>query len=91
MQIEKVEIGRAHDCADRRHGLGRIYGLLAERRKLTRVTGWKPAISFEQGIRQTVQWFQANQPWWRAIKSGEFRAYYERTYGQRKVLGEVKA
>ena len=59
--------------------------------KLTRVTGWRPAISFEQGIRQTVQWFQANQPWWRAIKSGEFRAYYERMYGQRKVLGEVKA
>jgi dTDP-glucose 4,6-dehydratase len=38
-----------------------------------------------------VQWYQANQPWWRTIKSGEFRAYYERMYGQRKVLGEVKA
>jgi dTDP-glucose 4,6-dehydratase len=59
--------------------------------KLTRVTGWKPAIPFEQGIRQTVEWFQANAPWWKAIKSGEFRAYYERMYGQRKVLGEVKA
>ena len=59
--------------------------------KLTRVTGWKPAIAFETGIRQTVQWYQANAPWWRAIKSGEFRAYYERMYGQRKHLGEVKA
>ena len=59
--------------------------------KLTRVTGWQPAIPFEQGIRQTVEWFQANKPWWQAIKSGEFRAYYERMYGQRKVLGEVKA
>ena len=59
--------------------------------KLTRITGWKPAIAFEMGIRQTVQWYQANQPWWRAIKSGEFRTYYERMYGQRKVLGEVKA
>ena len=59
--------------------------------KLTRVTGWKPAIPFEQGIRQTVEWFQQNHAWWRAIKSGEFRAYYERMYGQRKVLGEVKA
>jgi dTDP-glucose 4,6-dehydratase len=59
--------------------------------KLTRVTGWKPAIAFEAGIRQTVQWYQANQPWWRTIKTGEFRAYYERMYGQRKVLGEVKA
>jgi len=59
--------------------------------KLARVTGWKPAIPFEQGIRQTVEWFQRNHEWWRAIKSGEFRAYYERMYGQRKVLGEVKA
>ena len=59
--------------------------------KLTRVTGWKPAVPFDQGIRQTVEWFQANKPWWQVIKSGEFRAYYERMYGQRKVLGEVKA
>ncbi len=59
--------------------------------KLTRVTGWRPAVPFEQGIRQTVEWFQANKPWWQAIKSGEFRAYYERMYGQRKILGEVKA
>ena len=59
--------------------------------KLTRVTGWQPAIPFEQGIRQTVEWFQANQAWWKAIKSGEFRTYYERMYGQRKILGEVKA
>ncbi len=59
--------------------------------KLTRMTGWKPAVTFEQGIRQTVEWFQANEAWWRPIKQGEFRAYYERMYGQRKVLGEVKA
>ena len=59
--------------------------------KLTRVTGWKPAIPFADGIRGTVEWFRANEAWWRSIKSGEFRAYYERMYGQRKVLGEVKA
>jgi dTDP-glucose 4,6-dehydratase len=59
--------------------------------KITRVTGWKPQIAFEDGIRQTVEWFRANESWWRAIKSGEFRAYYERMYGQRKVLKEVRA
>lgn len=59
--------------------------------KLTRVTGWEPQIPFEQGIRDTVAWFQANTAWWRPIKQGEFRAYYERMYGQRKVLREVKA
>jgi dTDP-glucose 4,6-dehydratase len=59
--------------------------------KLTRVTGWTPAISFEEGIVQTVQWFRANESWWRPIKQGDFRAYYERMYGQRKVLGGGQA
>lgn len=59
--------------------------------ELTRVTGWRPAIDFTTGIRQTVEWFRANESWWRPIKEGEFRAYYERMYGQRKILKEVKA
>lgn len=59
--------------------------------KLTRVTGWTPKIPFEDGIRRTVEWFQANEAWWRPIKQGEFRAYYERMYGQRKVLKAVRA
>jgi dTDP-glucose 4,6-dehydratase len=59
--------------------------------KLTRITGWKPEISFQQGIQETVKWFQANESWWRPIKTGDFRAYYERMYGQRKILKEVRA
>ncbi|MCC6348653.1 MAG: dTDP-glucose 4,6-dehydratase [Candidatus Eisenbacteria bacterium] len=59
--------------------------------KLTNVTGWRPKIPFEEGIRRTVEWFQANEAWWRPIRSGEFREYYERMYGQRKVLKEVRA
>ena len=58
--------------------------------KLTRVTGWQPKIGFEPGIRQTVEWFRANESWWRPIRSGEFREYYERMYGQRRVLKEVR-
>jgi dTDP-glucose 4,6-dehydratase len=59
--------------------------------KLTAKTGWKPQVAFEPGIRQTVDWYARNTAWWRPIKAGEFRAYYERMYGQRKVLKEVKA
>jgi len=58
--------------------------------KLTRLTGWTPRIDFADGIRQTVEWYRANASWWRPIKEGEFRAYYERMYGQRKVLKEVQ-
>src|SRR5438093_2112246 len=54
--------------------------------KLTRLTGWKPSIAFEEGLKQTVAWYQSHESWWRPIKQGEFRAYYERMYGQRKVL-----
>ncbi|MEO5880458.1 MAG: dTDP-glucose 4,6-dehydratase [Candidatus Eisenbacteria bacterium] len=59
--------------------------------KLTRLTGWAPKIAFSEGIRDTVDWFRAHESWWRPIKAGEFRAYYERMYGQRRVLKEVRA
>ncbi len=71
-----------------RPGHDRRYALDCTR--LARLTGWKPAVSFAEGIRQTVEWYRTNEAWWRPIKQGEFRAYYERMYGQRKVLKEVQ-
>ena len=59
--------------------------------KLRRLTGWAPRIGFEDGLRATVDWFRAHEGWWRPIKEGEFRAYYERMYGQRRVLKEARA
>ncbi len=59
--------------------------------KLARLTGWKPKVGFEEGLKQTVAWYQSHESWWRPIKQGEFRAYYERMYGQRKVLKEVRS
>jgi dTDP-glucose 4,6-dehydratase len=45
--------------------------------------GWKPAVSFEEGMRATVEWYRTNESWWRPIKSGEFRQYYEAQYRKR--------
>ena len=59
--------------------------------KLMRLTGWRPAIPFEDGIRRTVDWYREHESWWRPIKQGEFRAYYERMYGQRTVLKEIRS
>jgi dTDP-glucose 4,6-dehydratase len=45
--------------------------------------GWRPRVPFDEGLAATIAWFVANEPWWRAIRSGDWDAYYERQYGQR--------
>jgi dTDP-glucose 4,6-dehydratase len=48
-----------------------------------RALGWSPATPFDEGIAETVQWFVANEAWWRAARSGDWDAYYARQYGDR--------
>jgi dTDP-glucose 4,6-dehydratase len=48
--------------------------------------GWQPRHGHEEAIRKTVRWYVANEWWWRKIKSGEFKEYYRRLYGDRKVI-----
>jgi dTDP-glucose 4,6-dehydratase len=48
-----------------------------------RSLGWRPETGFEDGLAATVEWYRANRPWWEPIKSGSYREYYERQYGQR--------
>jgi dTDP-glucose 4,6-dehydratase len=45
--------------------------------------GWSPEKSFEDGLRETVEWYRDNRAWWEPIKSGEYREYYERQYADR--------
>jgi len=45
--------------------------------------GWEPRVGFDEGLRRTVCWHRENADWWRRIRSGEYRAYYERMYGSR--------
>ncbi|MEX2184059.1 MAG: dTDP-glucose 4,6-dehydratase [Chloroflexota bacterium] len=45
--------------------------------------GWRPITAFEDGLARTVDWFVANEAWWRATRSGDWDAYYERQYGAR--------
>ena len=47
--------------------------------------GWKPLMDWDQGIEETVAWYQNNEAWWRPIKNGEFKEYYERQYANREV------
>ncbi len=43
--------------------------------------GWKPLIEFEEGLRMTIDWYQANPEWVSHTRSGEYREYYKRIYG----------
>ncbi|MFM2407497.1 MAG: hypothetical protein RL358_239, partial [Pseudomonadota bacterium] len=58
-----------------RPGHDRRYAIDA--RKLERELGWKPAETFETGIRKTVQWYLDNQPWANNVLSGEYRQWVD--------------
>jgi dTDP-glucose 4,6-dehydratase len=48
--------------------------------------GWRSRHTFPQALEKTVRWYVDNEWWWRKIKSGEYRRYYQAMYGQRAVL-----
>ncbi len=52
--------------------------------------GWSNRVAFADGLRTTVDWFRANEAWWKAIKAGDWDAYYERQYG-RRLAGSAAA
>jgi dTDP-glucose 4,6-dehydratase len=61
-----------------RPGHDRRYAIDAT--KLERELGWKPAETFETGIRKTVEWYLANQEWTDSILSGSYRAWVNKQY-----------
>ncbi len=64
-----------------RPGHDRRYAL--DSTKIRQALGWKPELSFEEGIRKTIAWYQANELWLKRARSGEYRQYYERHYTRR--------
>ncbi|MBT2869249.1 dTDP-glucose 4,6-dehydratase [Chromobacterium violaceum] len=63
-----------------RPGHDRRYAIDA--RKLERELGWKPAETFDSGIRKTVEWYLANQQWVDNVASGHYRDWVDQHYGQ---------
>jgi dTDP-glucose 4,6-dehydratase len=68
-QVEHVTDRPGHD---------RRYSLSSEK---VRALGWRPRVAFDEGLAQTVAWYRENRWWWEPIRSGDYRAYYERQYG----------
>jgi dTDP-glucose 4,6-dehydratase len=69
-QIEHVTDRPGHD---------RRYSLSSQK---VRALGWTPRVRFSEGLAQTVAWYHDNAWWWVPIRSGDYRAYYERQYGR---------
>jgi dTDP-glucose 4,6-dehydratase len=67
--IRHVEDRRGHD---RRYAI--------DDSKIATDLGWKPAIGFEQGIRDTVQWYLSHQDWVESVTSGAYRRWVEQQY-----------
>lgn len=61
-----------------RPGHDRRYAI--DNTKITTELGWKPAYTFEQGIKETIQWYLDNNEWIKNIVSGEYVDYYEKMY-----------
>jgi len=51
--------------------------------KLERELGWKPSITFEEGLEKTVDWYLENQDWVKKVTSGEYQEYYQKMYTER--------
>lgn len=64
-----------------RPGHDRRYALNCE--KIEKELGWKPAISLEDGLRQTIDWYQRHAEWMTGIRAGEYQSYYKRFYENR--------
>ena len=69
-QISYVEDRPGHD---RRYAI--------EAGKMRTELGWTPQHDFESGIEATIQWYLANRAWCDRVRSGEYRDYYQRQYG----------
>jgi len=56
-QIEYVKDRAGHD---RRYSV--------DWSKINKELGWKPTVSFEEGLKKTIEWYQLNQEWWKPLK-----------------------
>lgn len=61
-----------------RPGHDRRYAIDAT--KINKELGWKPSVTFEEGLSQTIDWYLQNTEWLKHVTSGEYQGYYEKQY-----------
>lgn len=48
--------------------------------KINKELGWKPSVTFEEGLSQTIDWYLENTTWLESVTSGNYQKYYEQQY-----------
>lgn len=48
--------------------------------KINKELGWKPSVTFEQGLEKTIDWYLSNEEWLQNVTSGDYQKYYEKQY-----------
>ncbi len=61
-----------------RPGHDRRYAIDAS--KINKELGWKPSVTFEEGLSQTIDWYLQNTEWLKHVTSGEYQQYYNKQY-----------
>ena len=64
-----------------RPGHDRRYAIDAA--KINTELGWKPSVTFEEGLSETIDWYLGNTEWLKHVTSGEYQKYYEEMYAKR--------
>jgi dTDP-glucose 4,6-dehydratase len=84
-KVMDTELGRPEGSSEKlivfvedRKGHDQRYAIDAS--KLADELGWKPSVTFEQGLELTVKWYLSNQSWIEKVTSGAYQTYYEKMY-----------
>jgi dTDP-glucose 4,6-dehydratase len=86
-RFPKSPAARGASCAELktyvtdRPGHDRRYAI--DPRKIEAELGFTPRYQFESALAETVRWYLANEPWWRAIQNNEYRQWVDANYASR--------
>ncbi len=64
-----------------RPGHDRRYAIDAS--KINKELGWKPSVTFEEGLSETIDWYLNNNDWLNNVTSGAYTLYYDNMYANR--------
>ena len=70
-----------------RPGHDRRYAIDAT--KISKELGWEPRYRLLDVLPELVRWYRDNETWWRRIKAGEYKDYYERIYSRKSAVVRV--